>query len=316
MSTTSARAWTRTSSTTSSLGCSRRPRRMTSRRSASSASGSPRSSPSEPEAVLLRTGRHGEYWELLFHADRSFDKVRIDRAGPRHADHPVQAHAGEIESPRFVQEVQFVLGLLVRALRHSDHLRRIGLEPPRPEPEADDRRSVRRFRRAQAPLVRADQPSPGPAGGTWSTSHDEDGHRGLSSDTRPRSRFGYYNGGLTLLNTQNTRRARGSTARAPAPPGVQGQARRSRAHADPRQRAARPQLADRARCRWSWPPGGAAQQAGGPGHRARGSAGLGSRPVGVARAPSPPSAVAPGPGSFLEDLEKRSGVPQPRGGRR
>src|SRR5688572_27715901 len=31
-----------------------------------------------PEAVLLRTGRQGEYWELLFHADRTFDKVRID----------------------------------------------------------------------------------------------------------------------------------------------------------------------------------------------------------------------------------------------
>ena len=31
-----------------------------------------------PEAVLVRTGRHGENWELLFHADRTFDKVRID----------------------------------------------------------------------------------------------------------------------------------------------------------------------------------------------------------------------------------------------
>ena len=31
----------------------------------------------QPDAVLLRTGRHGESWELLFHADRSFDKVRI-----------------------------------------------------------------------------------------------------------------------------------------------------------------------------------------------------------------------------------------------
>ena len=31
-----------------------------------------------PDAVLLRTGRHGEFWELLFHPDRSFDKVRIE----------------------------------------------------------------------------------------------------------------------------------------------------------------------------------------------------------------------------------------------
>ena len=28
----------------------------------------------KPEAVLLHTGRHGEYWELLFHADRSYEK--------------------------------------------------------------------------------------------------------------------------------------------------------------------------------------------------------------------------------------------------
>ena len=32
----------------------------------------------EPEAVLVQTGRGGEAWELLFHADRSFEKHRLD----------------------------------------------------------------------------------------------------------------------------------------------------------------------------------------------------------------------------------------------
>jgi hypothetical protein len=32
-----------------------------------------------PSAVLVHTGRHGESWELLFHPDRSFDKVRLER---------------------------------------------------------------------------------------------------------------------------------------------------------------------------------------------------------------------------------------------
>ncbi len=32
----------------------------------------------QPSAVLIQTGRHGESWELLFHPDRSFDKVRLD----------------------------------------------------------------------------------------------------------------------------------------------------------------------------------------------------------------------------------------------
>ncbi len=32
----------------------------------------------EPDAVLLQTGRSGEAWELLFRADKSFEKVRLD----------------------------------------------------------------------------------------------------------------------------------------------------------------------------------------------------------------------------------------------
>lgn len=36
----------------------------------------------KPEAVLVRTGRGGEYWEVLFHADRSFSKGRLE--------HPVE----------------------------------------------------------------------------------------------------------------------------------------------------------------------------------------------------------------------------------
>jgi hypothetical protein len=33
----------------------------------------------EPEAVLVHTGRGGESWELVFHADRSFEKVAIEQ---------------------------------------------------------------------------------------------------------------------------------------------------------------------------------------------------------------------------------------------
>lgn len=32
----------------------------------------------EPKAVLVHTGRGGEYWEVLFHEDRSFSKTRLD----------------------------------------------------------------------------------------------------------------------------------------------------------------------------------------------------------------------------------------------
>src|SRR5690242_4877581 len=33
----------------------------------------------EPEAVLVHTGRGGESWELVFHADRSFEKVAVEQ---------------------------------------------------------------------------------------------------------------------------------------------------------------------------------------------------------------------------------------------
>ena len=32
----------------------------------------------EPDAILVQTGRGGEYWEVLFHEDRSFTKTRLD----------------------------------------------------------------------------------------------------------------------------------------------------------------------------------------------------------------------------------------------
>jgi hypothetical protein len=32
----------------------------------------------DPEAILVETGRSGEYWEVLFHEDRSFTKTKLD----------------------------------------------------------------------------------------------------------------------------------------------------------------------------------------------------------------------------------------------
>ena len=62
----------------------------------------------KPEAVLLQTGRHGEYWELLFHADRSYEKRALTE--------PVSGtkitlfkRFDEEEAAKFVKEAQFVL---------------------------------------------------------------------------------------------------------------------------------------------------------------------------------------------------------------
>ena len=62
-----------------------------------------------PDAVLVHTGRHGEYWELLFHPDRTFDKVRVDKpvTGTRLTLFK-EMRADDVE--RFVREVRYVLG--------------------------------------------------------------------------------------------------------------------------------------------------------------------------------------------------------------
>lgn len=61
-----------------------------------------------PEAVILRTGRHGESWELVFHADRSFDKVRLDE--PVAGTTVTLFKAMDPRAvPGFVQEARWVL---------------------------------------------------------------------------------------------------------------------------------------------------------------------------------------------------------------
>ncbi len=62
-----------------------------------------------PDAVLLHTGRHGESWELLFHPDRSYEKVRLDT--------PVDGTKITLfkrmdpdDMPGFVREARWVLG--------------------------------------------------------------------------------------------------------------------------------------------------------------------------------------------------------------
>ena len=68
------------------------------------------------DAVLLRTGKHGENWELVFHADRSFDKVRLDVpvSGTRITLFKRMA-PGDVE--RFVRECRWVLN---HWCEHSD----------------------------------------------------------------------------------------------------------------------------------------------------------------------------------------------------
>ena len=151
-----------------------------------------------PEAVLLRTGRHGEYWELLFHADRSFDKVRIEE--------PVQGtritlfkRMSAERVAAFVQEVRFVLDYWCE---HSDtpitfdDRTDAELTPPSP---GDD--PFARFADVTSDTAaRINRPLVLDAAIQHAETHD--GIEVVVGCAKP-ARFGFYNGGLTLLNTQN-----------------------------------------------------------------------------------------------------------------
>lgn len=148
-----------------------------------------------PEAVLLRTGRHGEYWELLFHPDRTFDKVRIEEpvAGTKIT---LFKRMPPERVERFVEEVRFVLGYWCE---HSDTpitFRDRTTDGPRPPPTDDP---FDAFREA-LPDATARVDRPLALDGALEVRHQQDGIEVVAGFAEPQ-RFGFYNGGLTLLVT-------------------------------------------------------------------------------------------------------------------
>jgi len=173
-----------------------------------------------PEAVLLQTGRHGENWELLFHPDRSFDKVRIQQPidGTRITLFRRMDHR-EVE--KFIRECRWILRYWCE---HSD--------TPVTFWDRTDEESAEVVDESDPFAAFADDPDELSATPMMTTSSAdcEDsavGSHGPQLLTRPldltadllvelhedgvqamvgysaQPRFGFYNGGLTLLNTRS-----------------------------------------------------------------------------------------------------------------
>ena len=151
----------------------------------------------QPDAVLLRTGRHGQFWELLFHADRSFDKVRIDE--PTVGTHITlfkRMDASRIEE--FSREVRWVLGYWCE---HSSHPitfdDRTRASAAAPSTEGDDPfgafTSV-----AQHEPEQVNQPLGLPDARLSVRVEEPDFLLEVGYEARPR--YGFYNGGLTLVS--------------------------------------------------------------------------------------------------------------------
>jgi hypothetical protein len=164
-----------------------------------------------PEAVLLHTGRHGEYWELLFHADRSFDKVCVDR--------PVQGtritllkRMGGQDVEKFIREARWILRYWCE---HSDTP--VTFWDRTNEQAVEQVDAADPFAAFAAPLEAADplaaqQPevATGPEPVTRPLDLEADLFVSLKEDDldallgyASHARYGFYNGGLTLLNTRS-----------------------------------------------------------------------------------------------------------------
>lgn len=155
-----------------------------------------------PDAVLLRTGRHGQNWELLFHADRTFDKVAVDTpySGTRITLFKRMAAA---EREAFVRECRWVLRWWCE---HSDTPITFEDQTAAPAPgRADPADPFAAF----APAAPAPATGPERVSGPMALDapvhlrHERDGISvvvGVADEPA----FGFYNGGLTLLRTRNT----------------------------------------------------------------------------------------------------------------
>jgi hypothetical protein len=156
----------------------------------------------QPEAVLLRTGRHGEYWELLFHADRSFDKVKITE--------PVTGtqitlfkRMSEPDVERFIEECRFILTYWcehsdIPITFHDRTQQEVVATPENADPFAA-------FEDPTSPLSSGPETINRPLElvDTRLAIHHQEAHTEIVIGEQMQPRYGYYNGGLTLLSTTN-----------------------------------------------------------------------------------------------------------------
>ncbi|TNE90663.1 MAG: hypothetical protein EP330_07685 [Deltaproteobacteria bacterium] len=151
-----------------------------------------------PDAVLLRTGRHGESWELLFHADRSFDKVRIDEpmSGTKIT---LFKHMEAERVPSFVREARWVLGYWCE---HSN-LPITFDDRTRTEDKAEDTLTADPFAAFASTEkdTREQVNSPLDLGDALLKLKVEEDDLLVGIGYAHRPRYGFYNGGLTLVSS-------------------------------------------------------------------------------------------------------------------
>ena len=155
----------------------------------------------QPDAILMRTSRHGESWELLFHPDRSFDKIKSDKLvdGTKLT---LFKRMREAEVEPFVRDCQWILGWwcehsntpvtfwdrtdeeMVESEQSDDPFAAFAADAPKP---SSGPVQVNRPLDLEGPLV---------------ARLSRDGVDAVVSYAED-PRYGFYNGGLTLVSTRN-----------------------------------------------------------------------------------------------------------------
>ncbi|MFK7929544.1 MAG: ATP-binding protein, partial [Myxococcota bacterium] len=154
-----------------------------------------------PEAVLVHTGRHGEFWELLFHADRTFEKVRVNKpgSGTRITLFKTMDAKGV---PAFVEEARFVLSYWCE---HSQtpilfEDRTHGTAAASVDPTSDPFAAFAEPS-AASQLTPVNAPFSLPDALLFAESRRAETEVLVGLGASPR--YGFYNGGLTLVNSTN-----------------------------------------------------------------------------------------------------------------
>ena len=157
----------------------------------------------KPDAVLLQTGRHGEYWELLFHSDRSYEKRRVDtpHSGTRIT---LFKRMPADEARAFSKEAHFVLTYWCE---HSQIPIQFEDKMFRTEKKGGDAQSADPFAafgltQQKSNVQRIDGPLRLDDADLVIEKKAEDWHVVMGYAATPL--YGFYNGGLTLVSSHNS----------------------------------------------------------------------------------------------------------------
>ncbi|HCH64262.1 MAG TPA: hypothetical protein DFR83_15770, partial [Deltaproteobacteria bacterium] len=155
-----------------------------------------------PEAVHVRTGRHGSGWELIFHPDRSFHKIRVEEP-VRGTSVTLYKHITSAQRSRWQRDIEGALSFWCEhcSIPVVFDDTSLGLQSiPRLAPSSQSSDPFAAFATTAPPPVRTITRPLDLPDAEWTVHHCKDGIDILAGISKTPT-YRWYNGGLTLLST-------------------------------------------------------------------------------------------------------------------